>query len=614
MIAILDGEEIADQMGDRPTVTDKRTGKQRQLDFEKDARAKYNQENPDGTKWNKLKGSEKKPYRDSVRKTWADKHVGSVPGDTTYDQWLRKQDDAFQNQVLGKQKAQMYRDNPKMTMDKMIDSDGRPLTIQELDEGVKLKPTRPEAPEAVERRRLAQEKATAAKNEQIKKRLDAADEKAAKKVKAAEKKAEVAEAKAKAKVEAADAKTAKAKKKTAAAEKRRVAAEKKAAEVKKRADLREKKRLAAEKKAKKPKKKTKKQKAAEAEQKKIDKQLEKHKAKMKAQEDAMTPEELKAKKHKQAMQKKANEEQMAEFGLSPDELTALDEAEIDFEAVDFTKQEHLLQLEEISDDIKGFKADIVDEMAEIEDLKVVLKKAKKGTNAQFIAEDRLKTAQRKLERKRGWITEWEVRREKLEINFAHEERRRNIKITQSGFDGTNEGAYKKWEKGLTSDERSALWDWGDSDSNKAIRRAMKSGTTDPEMIELIETLQTAWDKAPAHKGDIYRGFKPIDDWLEEAIRKGSFDEIPFSSGSWDWGQAHHFATTKYTTGRVNVVMKLENSSSGRLIQSVTGHSNEHEILIKHGRKYIIVGEPTTYKAVISGEIHDVVEITVREVK
>lgn len=55
---------------------------------------------------------------------------GQMPGEQNYDQWLRKQPEAFQDDVLGEEKAKLFRDG--LTMDRFIDRAGKELTLDQL--------------------------------------------------------------------------------------------------------------------------------------------------------------------------------------------------------------------------------------------------------------------------------------------------------------------------------------------------------------------------------------------------------------------------------------------------------------------------------------------------
>lgn len=57
--------------------------------------------------------------------------TGTVPATTTYGDWLSSQTVAFQNQVLGVQKAQLFR-NGGLTLDKFVDRQGNELTLAQL--------------------------------------------------------------------------------------------------------------------------------------------------------------------------------------------------------------------------------------------------------------------------------------------------------------------------------------------------------------------------------------------------------------------------------------------------------------------------------------------------
>lgn len=57
--------------------------------------------------------------------------TGQIPADETYQTWLKKQSVAFQEDVLGKTKAALYRKG-NLTLDKFIDFNGRELSLRDL--------------------------------------------------------------------------------------------------------------------------------------------------------------------------------------------------------------------------------------------------------------------------------------------------------------------------------------------------------------------------------------------------------------------------------------------------------------------------------------------------
>lgn len=86
---------------------------------------------------------------------------GFVPAKQSYGSWLKKQPAGVQNKVLGKTRAKMFRDG-KITIDKFVDKDYRPLTLEQLKarEGYS-KPKR--APKMPKKAKTASTKTTTAK-------------------------------------------------------------------------------------------------------------------------------------------------------------------------------------------------------------------------------------------------------------------------------------------------------------------------------------------------------------------------------------------------------------------------------------------------------------------
>lgn len=57
--------------------------------------------------------------------------VTQVDSKTTYSQWLKRQPEAFQDEILGRSKADLFR-RGKVPLDKFVDENGRELTLAEL--------------------------------------------------------------------------------------------------------------------------------------------------------------------------------------------------------------------------------------------------------------------------------------------------------------------------------------------------------------------------------------------------------------------------------------------------------------------------------------------------
>jgi hypothetical protein len=59
--------------------------------------------------------------------------LGQIPSDTSFDAFLKRHDTDYQDALLGKGKAQMWRDG-KLTLSDLLSQAGRPLTLKQLQE------------------------------------------------------------------------------------------------------------------------------------------------------------------------------------------------------------------------------------------------------------------------------------------------------------------------------------------------------------------------------------------------------------------------------------------------------------------------------------------------
>ncbi len=123
MTAVLDGEAI----GNRPSVRDTRTGRRRQLDFRKEARANLRARGIKG----KLDPALMKKETARVRRRFIDGNIGQVPASQTYQQWLKRQPKGFQDEVLGKSKAKLFRKGG-LSLDRFVDASGQEYTLEQL--------------------------------------------------------------------------------------------------------------------------------------------------------------------------------------------------------------------------------------------------------------------------------------------------------------------------------------------------------------------------------------------------------------------------------------------------------------------------------------------------
>lgn len=124
MVAILDPDRIEELMPARPFVRDTRTRRQREIDFRAQAKAEA------GPAWRNMTEQQRNAMIKDIRRQWTAEHVGTVPGVTTYDEWLRRQSREFQDSVLGPGRAKLFREG--LRLDQYVDRAGDTLTLDEL--------------------------------------------------------------------------------------------------------------------------------------------------------------------------------------------------------------------------------------------------------------------------------------------------------------------------------------------------------------------------------------------------------------------------------------------------------------------------------------------------
>ena len=127
MLAVLDADTLAEL--ERPFVADSRTRSVREKGFRAQAKQRVGKE-----KWSEMSRKQRAAEMSIERKDWTRKNVGTVPADTTYDEWLRRQSPEFQNEVLGEVKGEAFRNG--VTMDQYVDRQGNELTITDLRENI----------------------------------------------------------------------------------------------------------------------------------------------------------------------------------------------------------------------------------------------------------------------------------------------------------------------------------------------------------------------------------------------------------------------------------------------------------------------------------------------
>lgn len=122
-IPIVDGIAL---VGERPTITDTRTRRVREIDFRKEAKLKAGAKD-----WKALSVKDRNSLITKQRRAWSKNNVGNTPVKTTGSQWLKSQNSSFQNEVLGKKQAELFRSG-ELTLDKFVDVSGKKLSVAEL--------------------------------------------------------------------------------------------------------------------------------------------------------------------------------------------------------------------------------------------------------------------------------------------------------------------------------------------------------------------------------------------------------------------------------------------------------------------------------------------------
>jgi hypothetical protein len=93
--------------------------------------------------WNDLikeAGGEAIPGLDEVPQSTQASMDGQVAGNLTYEDWLKTKPEAFQREVLGPSKYQLWKEG-KLSLAEMVDQSGNPLTVEQLKAKVGMKAT-----------------------------------------------------------------------------------------------------------------------------------------------------------------------------------------------------------------------------------------------------------------------------------------------------------------------------------------------------------------------------------------------------------------------------------------------------------------------------------------
>lgn len=121
MIPIISPEGV---VGNRPFVVDTRSRERREIDFRQIAREQA------GDRWRTMSRSARATQVRNVRSQWAIDRVGTLPAETTYSQFLKRQSSEFQNEVLGTIRGKAFRKG--ISLDQLVTRTGRRISLSRL--------------------------------------------------------------------------------------------------------------------------------------------------------------------------------------------------------------------------------------------------------------------------------------------------------------------------------------------------------------------------------------------------------------------------------------------------------------------------------------------------
>jgi len=127
VVPVFDSRGLASIIGERPFVRETAKDQYKKINFRQQAK-----DGAGSAAWRRMSAEQRQRTVDRVRDQWLQDRIGTVPADLTYDDWLRGQPIEFQNEVLGRRKAVLFRKGLKL--DRFVDETGRQLTTEQLRE------------------------------------------------------------------------------------------------------------------------------------------------------------------------------------------------------------------------------------------------------------------------------------------------------------------------------------------------------------------------------------------------------------------------------------------------------------------------------------------------
>lgn len=122
IVPVLKGEAI---VGERPSVTDTRGRRQREIDFRQEAHNDVGD-----AAWKKMTPGQRNAAIKAKREKWTEDNITRVPDTTTYPSWLKGQSAKFQDEVLGPTRGRLFREG--VPLDKFVDASGKQYNLDQL--------------------------------------------------------------------------------------------------------------------------------------------------------------------------------------------------------------------------------------------------------------------------------------------------------------------------------------------------------------------------------------------------------------------------------------------------------------------------------------------------
>lgn len=127
-------------------------------------------------------------------------------------------------------------------------------------------------------------------------------------------------------------------------------------------------------------------------------------------------------------------------------------------------------------------------------------------------------------------------------------------------------------------------------ANATLRGMVADKTIKPKAIKVAEQIREGLRATPSFKGDVYRGVKLAQDVASQIKVGSTYQDFGFMSTSYSYDSAEGFlvegmATGKSQKGDIGAMFVIKGKHSGKLIEGVSPHDSEKEVLFDAGSKF-----------------------------